>query len=98
MLLVAHASRNDEAYLKKVGFDLSELKIMDTQQIEHKEFAASRYESDRLYLRNLGRLLQNYTVSYEEKDLHNAGCDAYYTMKAFLRQMGYDASVVNSLA
>ena len=45
MLLVAHASRNDEAYLKKVGFDLSELKIMDTQQIEHKEFAASRYES-----------------------------------------------------
>ena len=99
--LVAHASRNDEAYLKKVGLDLSELKkeIMDTQQIEqHKEFAASRYESDRLYLRNLGRLLQNYAVSHEEKDLHNAGCDAYYTMKAFLRQMGHEASVVNSLA
>lgn len=97
--LVAHASGNDAAYLKSIGLDLAEFRkeIMDTQLIEqHKEFQCSAGE--RLFLRNLGKMLQSYNVRHEEKDLHNAGCDAYFTMKVFLRQMGHGIGVVNSLS
>lgn len=99
--LVAHAARCDEAYLKNIGVDLAEFKkeIMDTQQVQqHKEFEAAGSVGDRVYLRSLGKLLENCSVHYNEADLHNAACDAYYTMKVFLRQMGQSAAVVNSLS
>lgn len=98
--LVAHAAQNDEAYLEKIGLHLSQLQkeIMDTQLIEqHKEFQRIPLNDDRLYLRSLTKLLQSYDVNFKEKDLHNAGCDAYYTMKVFLRQMGHNDTVVNAL-
>ena len=100
--LLAHSAHSDDDYLRNIGVDISELgkKIMDTQQVEmHLETTrlGHRPSSDRLFIRGLIHLLKSYSVQFEEKDLHNAGCDAYYTMKLFLRQMGCSGSVVNAL-
>ena len=48
-------------------------------------------------MRGLSNLLKEYNVNYREKDLHNAGCDAFYTMMVFLRQMGYIVEEVNAI-
>ena len=77
--------------------DLSEFQkeIADTQLIElHK---ADQLHEDKIYLSGLKRLLEKYDLKFREEHLHNAGCDAYYTMKVFLRQMDCDLSTVNSL-
>ena len=100
--LVAHSAHSDEDYLRKIGVDIAELgkEIMDTQLVEMQlEMTRPGYRSanDRLFFRGLTRLLENYNVSFTQQDLHNAGCDAYYTMKVFLRQMGCSGSVVNAL-
>ena len=101
--LLAHSAHRDKDYLRNIGVDISKSRkeIMDTQQVElHLEASrpGQRPPNDRLYLRGLTRLLENYEVAFDPEALHNAGSDAYYTMKVFLRQMGCSKTVVNGLA
>lgn len=95
--IVGHSVKHDEGYLQSIGLDLTKLQkeMFDTQIIRtHEE---SKAINDCYFTRGLCYLLKEYNVSYKEEDLHNAGCDAYYTMMIFLRQMGYSASTVNRL-
>ena len=89
--------KHDDAYLRDIGVDLSELgkEMFDTQTVQiYKE---SLKESEKYFMRGLSYLLREYELNYEDKDLHNAGCDAFYTMMVFLRQMGYSTEFVNAI-
>ena len=89
--------KHDDAYLKSIGVDLKVLgkEMLDTQIVEaYKESLKVR---DKYYMRGLSHLLKEYQLNYQESDLHNAGCDAFYTMMVFLRQMDYSAQQVNDL-
>ena len=89
--------KNDDEYLRNIGVDLSELRkeMFDTQVLE--TYKESLKESDKYFMRGLNHLLREYKVNYQESHLHNAGCDAFYTMMVFLRQMGYSAEEVNTI-
>ena len=89
--------KHDDAYLRKVGVDLSVLNkdMFDTQVIQ--TYKDSLKESEKYFMRGLSYLLKEYKVNYHESDLHNGGCDAFYTMMVFLRQMGYSAQEVNAI-
>ena len=89
--------RRDDAYLKKLGVDLGVLDkpMFDTQILETCKEGLK--EGDKYFLRSLLNLLKEYKLNYQESDLHNAGCDAFYTMMVFLRQMGYTVSAVNDI-
>ena len=68
--------------------DLGQLgkQMFDTQVVQiYKE---SLKESEKYFMRGLSHLLKEYQVSYQESHVHNRGCDAFYTMMVFLRQMG----------
>ena len=87
-------------FIKGIGVDLLQLKkeIADTQLIDqHKNFEVTGFCGDRLYLSGLSKLLMKYGIIYREADFHNAACDAYYTMKVFLCQMGHGNAIINSL-
>ena len=77
--------------------DLSALgmEIFDTQVIQ--TYKESLKESEKYFMRGLSNLLKEYNVNYQEKDLHNGGCDAFYSMMVFLRQMGYSVEEVNAI-
>ena len=77
--------------------DLSALgmEIFDTQVIQ--TYNESLKEREKYFMRGLSYLLKEYNVNYQEKDLHNGGCDAFYTMMVFLRQMGYSVEEVNAI-
>ena len=94
--LLGHSIKHDHDYLKNIGVDLTELgkEMLDTQLIQmHTEINDKRYD-----MRGLSYLLREYGIDFEDKDLHNGGNDAYYTMMAFLRQMGYSKATVNVLS
>ena len=95
--ILGHSVKNDDAYLRKIGVDLSVLgmEIFDTQVIQ--TYNESLKESEKYSMRSLWHLLKEYKVNYQENDLHNGGCDAFYTMMVFLRQMGYSAQEVNEI-
>ena len=95
--ILGHSVKHDDAYLKKIGVDLSVLgmDMFDTQVIQ--TYKESLKESEKYFMRGLSNLLKEYNVNYREKDLHNAGCDAFYTMMVFLRQMGYIVEEVNAI-
>ena len=89
--------KNDDAYLRDIGVDLSVLgkPMFDTQILE--TYKDSLKERNKYFMRGLSYLLREYDLNYEESDLHNAGCDAFYTMMVFLRQMDYLAGEVNAI-
>ena len=94
--LLGHSIKHDHDYLKNIGVDLTELGIemLDTQLIQmHGEINDTRFD-----MRGLSYLLREHGIDFEDKDLHNGGNDAYYTMMAFLRQMGYSKATVNGLS
>ena len=95
--ILGHSVKHDDAYLKKIGVDLSVLgmEIFDTQVIQ--TYKESLKEREKYFMRGLAHLLKEYNINYQERDLHNAGCDAFYTMMVFLRQMGYSAEKVNAI-
>ena len=95
--ILGQAVEHDDAYLKKIGVDLSVLdkEMIDTQVIQ--TYKESLKEREKYFMRGLSYMLKEYNVNYQEKDLHNAGCDAFYTMMVFLRQMGYSAEKVNAI-
>ncbi|XP_028402923.1 uncharacterized protein YDR514C-like [Dendronephthya gigantea] len=95
--ILGHSVKHDDAYLKDIGVDLSVLgkAMFDTQVVE--TYKESLKESNKYFMRGLSNLLRTYNLDYEDSHLHNAGCDAFYTMMVFLRQMGYDASTVNAI-
>jgi hypothetical protein len=88
---------HDDAYLRNIGVDLSELgkDMFDTQVLQ--TYKESITESGKYFKRGLSHLLREYKVNYEDSDLHNGGCDAFYTMMVFLREMGYSAEEVNTI-
>ena len=95
--ILGHSVKNDDSYLRDMGVDLSVLgkEIFDTQVLDvYKE---SLKLSEKYFMRSLSHLLREYKVNYQERDLHNAGCDAFYTMMVFLRLMGYSAEQVNAV-
>ncbi len=89
--------KHDDAYLRNIGVDLRELgkEMFDTQIIE--TYKESLKESEKYFMRGLSHLLREYQLNYEDGHLHNAGCDAFYTMMVFLRQMDYSAEEVNAI-
>ena len=95
--ILGHSVKHDNDYLRDMGVNLSVLgkEIFDTQALDiYKE---SLKQSGKYFMRSLSHVLREYNVNYEEKDLHNAGCDAFYTMMVFLRLMGYTAGQVNAI-
>ena len=93
--ILGQSVQHDDAYLRDIGVNLSALgkPMFDTQILE--TYKDSLKERDKYFMRGLGYLLKEYNINFQESDLHNAGCDAFYTMMVFLRQMGYSASKVN---
>ena len=89
--------KHDDAYLRNIGVDLSVLgkDMFDTQLVQ--TYNESLKESGKYFMRGLPYLLREYGLNYQDGDLHNAGCDAFYTMMVFLRQMGYSAEEVNTI-
>jgi hypothetical protein len=89
--------KHDDAYLRNIGVDLSELgkEMFDTQVLQ--TYKESLKESENYFMRSLSHLLKEYNINYQESDLHNAGCDAFYTMMVFLRQREYSAEEVNTI-
>jgi hypothetical protein len=69
--------------------------MFDTQVLE--TYKESLEESEKYFMRGLPYLLKGYAVNYQESHLHNAGCDAFYTMMVFLRQRGYSLKLVNDI-
>ena len=95
--ILGHSVKHDDDYLRKIGVDLSVLgkEMFDTQLLQ--AYRESLKESEKYFMRGLSYLLKEYNVNYLESHLHNAGCDAFYTMMVFLRQMGYSAEKVNAI-
>jgi phosphoglycerol transferase MdoB-like AlkP superfamily enzyme len=72
--------------------------MFDTHVLEtYLENNLPEFSESTKYMRCLPYLLRKYKLNYEENHLHNAGCDAFYNMMVFLRQMGYSAEKVNDL-
>ena len=89
--------KHDDEYLRKIGVDLSVLgkEMFDTQVLQ--AYRESLREREKYFMRGLSHLLKEYSINYQESQLHNAGCDAFYTMMVFLRQMDYTAKEVNAI-
>ena len=95
--ILGHSVQHDDTYPRVTGVDLSVpgKQMFDTQVLEiYKE---SLKEKDKYSMRGLSYLLRKHNINFQESDLHNAGCDAFYTMMVFLRQMGYSAREVNAI-
>jgi hypothetical protein len=95
--ILGHSVKHDDAYLQNIGVDLRKLckPMFDTQIVQ--TYKESQKESEKYFMRGLLHLLKEYQVNYQESHLHNAGCDAFYTMMVFLRQMGYSTDKVNGI-
>ena len=69
--LVTHSGAHDEAYLASSGISLERKTMFDTLTSGTAVFG-------------LKRLLNDLAIPFDEDILHNAGNDAYYTLKLFL--------------
>ena len=89
--------KHDHDYLRKIGVDLSVLgkEMFDTQVLQ--AYRESLTEREKYFMRGPSYLLKEYNINYHESHLHNAGCDAFYTMMVFLRQMDYSVDEVNAI-
>ncbi|XP_046859979.1 uncharacterized protein LOC124453250 [Xenia sp. Carnegie-2017] len=95
--ILGHSVQHDTEYLKNIGVDHIALgkEMFDTQVINiYKESLKDR---DNFRTRGLNQLMKENKIEYREEDLHNAGCDAFYTMMLFLRQMNFTEEQVNAI-
>lgn len=95
--ILGHSVQHDTEYLKNIGVDHIALgkEMFDTQVINiYKESLKDR---DNFRTRGLIQLMKENKIEYREEDLHNAGCDAFYTMMLFLRQMNFTEEQVNAI-
>ena len=81
--ILGHSVKHDDDYLRKIGVDLKahRKEILDTQIVQ--TYKESLRERNAYSMRGLSYLLKEYQVNYKDSDLHNAGCDAFYTMMVF---------------
>lgn len=79
-VLVTHSGGHDEDYLARNGMSLKGKPMFDTQLLG----LALLTDEKTLNVFGLKRLMDDLGISYDEDILHNAGNDAYYTMKLFL--------------
>ena len=85
--------KHDDAYLRNLGVVGKDK--FDTQIIQ--TYKESLKKSEEYFMRSLSFLMGKY-LDYQKSDLQNAaGCKAFYTMMAFLRQMGYSAEEVKTI-
>ena len=76
--LVTHSGAHDEAYLASSGISLERKTMFDTQLL------ALALLTSGTAVFGLKRLLNDLAITFDEDILHNAGNDAYYTLKLFL--------------
>lgn len=81
--LVTHAGNCDLKFLNRQGvYDLDGRTRFDTQMLDRAVFGNRN-------VRKLSDILESLDIQFQRQFMHNAGNDAVYTMKAFLRFLEY---------